>query len=207
MPWATDTNRKRLRSYGDVFKNAAIRAGLYIDADGNKLYVEARGNNIRGFKRTQAYWDEDTLELRLIEPSQADQDILDQAILEHVQEHPGQHTTAIAETLGKRPERIRKALKRLSAHGTAQKLQIKTSRELGRPGTGHYWFPLNHAPSEPSQLFGTPRDAPAAQANEGAETSQASHPRRGDGLADVPPEAHPNVDTTDNNNHDDDIPF
>ncbi len=52
MPWATETNRKRLRGYGDVFKNAAIRAGLYIDADGSKLSVEARGNNIKGFKRT-----------------------------------------------------------------------------------------------------------------------------------------------------------
>src|SRR5205814_3165560 len=58
MPWATDNNRLRLRSYGDVFKGAAARFGIYIAAEGQKLSVEARGNTIRGFKRTPAYWDE-----------------------------------------------------------------------------------------------------------------------------------------------------
>src|SRR5207245_561014 len=57
MPWATDSNRSRLRTYGDVFKGAATRFGIYIDADGKKLYVEARGNNVKGFKKTPAYWD------------------------------------------------------------------------------------------------------------------------------------------------------
>ena len=33
MPWATDNNRKRLRGYGDVFKGAAARAGIYIDVE------------------------------------------------------------------------------------------------------------------------------------------------------------------------------
>jgi hypothetical protein len=42
MPWATEQNRKRLRGYGDVFKGAAARAGIYIDAEGSKLHVEAR---------------------------------------------------------------------------------------------------------------------------------------------------------------------
>jgi len=79
MPWANETNRKRLRSYGDVFKNAAVRAGLYIDADGSKLYVEARGNNIRGFKRTPAYWDETTLELRLVDPGDRTEKIAEKA--------------------------------------------------------------------------------------------------------------------------------
>ncbi len=71
MPWATDTNRKRLRGYGDVFKNAAVRAGIYIDVDASKLYIEARGNNVVGFKRTPAYWDADRLMLRLVDTGRA----------------------------------------------------------------------------------------------------------------------------------------
>ena len=40
MPWANETNRKRLRGYGDVFKNAAVRAGIYIDAEGNAFAAQ-----------------------------------------------------------------------------------------------------------------------------------------------------------------------
>ncbi len=65
MPWATDTNRGRLRAYGGVFKNAATRFGIYIDAVADKLHIEARGNNIRGIPKRLAYWDADSLELRL----------------------------------------------------------------------------------------------------------------------------------------------
>jgi hypothetical protein len=72
MPWATDQNRGRLRAYGDVFKAAAARFGIYIDAEGDKLTIEARGNNVRGFRRTPAYWDEKSLELRLVEAADRD---------------------------------------------------------------------------------------------------------------------------------------
>ena len=88
---ANETNRKRLRSYGDVFKGAAARAGIYIDADGSKLYVEARGNTIAGFKRTPAYWDADALELRLVDTKAQEEadDELDGRVLEWLVEHAG----------------------------------------------------------------------------------------------------------------------
>lgn len=83
MPWATDTNRGRLRSYGGVFKGAATRFGIYIDANGNKTWIEARGNNIVGFKRTLAEWDHDALEMRLIEtPEAVDESEYEDRILE-----------------------------------------------------------------------------------------------------------------------------
>lgn len=65
MPWATETNRRRTRAYGDVFKGAAARAGIYLDADGDKLYVEARGNNVAGIPRTLVHWDRERLEFVL----------------------------------------------------------------------------------------------------------------------------------------------
>lgn len=65
MPWATEQNRSRLRAYGGVFKNAATRFGIYIDIVNDKIHIEARGNNITGFK-SLAYWDDDDLELKLV---------------------------------------------------------------------------------------------------------------------------------------------
>jgi hypothetical protein len=75
MPWANDTNRQRLRAYGGVFKAAAIRWGIYLDANGNNLHVEVRGNNIRGIKKRAAYFDADTLEIRLLDAPEADDQI------------------------------------------------------------------------------------------------------------------------------------
>ena len=71
MPWATPDNRKRLRAYGGVFKGAAIRFGIYLDAVGDKIYAECRGNNITGFKRQLAEWDPDALELTLVQTADA----------------------------------------------------------------------------------------------------------------------------------------
>lgn len=88
MPWATDVNRGRLRSYGGVFKGAATRFGIYIDAVGNKVWVEARGNNIVGFKRTLAEWDADALEMRLIDaPTAVSDEEYAQRILDYLAEN------------------------------------------------------------------------------------------------------------------------
>jgi hypothetical protein len=92
MPWPTDANRQRLRAYGGVFKNAATRFGIYIDAVGKNLSIEARGNNIRGFKRRPACWDDQALELRLVESATLDKREAAEAdalawIIEHVTAH------------------------------------------------------------------------------------------------------------------------
>lgn len=97
MPWATEANRQRLRAYGGVFKNAATRFGIYIDAAGDKLHIEARGNNIHGIAKTLAYWDPDALELRLISRDDADPDDVKAPapdIYEWVAEHGGEATTS-----------------------------------------------------------------------------------------------------------------
>ena len=71
MPWATEQNRKRLRAYGGVFKGAAVRFGIYSIAAGEKLYVEARGNNIQRVQAVAGGVDEDELELRLVDTKEA----------------------------------------------------------------------------------------------------------------------------------------
>jgi hypothetical protein len=181
MPWATDTNRSRLRAYGGVFKNAATRFGIYIDAQGSKLYIEARGNNIRGFKKTPAYWDADALELRLVEVTHEAEESVNAAVLEYVEAHPGDATSKVAAAVGKRRETVEKSLER---HQEAGRVTSKSSRDLGRPGTGRYWFPLDHAESEASAPFGTGQDGSALNPFQEGDSSQPSAPRRGDGSPD-----------------------
>ena len=91
MPWATDSDPGRLRAYGGVFKGAATRFGIYVDAEGKKLWIEARGNNVRGFRRTPAYWDADALELKLVDTTaqEEDEEDLDRRVYEFVDGHPG----------------------------------------------------------------------------------------------------------------------
>ena len=66
-PWPTESNRGQRRAFGSVFKTAAVRWAVDLEADskdGTKLYVEANGNNVAGFRRTPAVFDAETLEIR-----------------------------------------------------------------------------------------------------------------------------------------------
>ena len=178
MAWATDTNRKRLRGYGDVFKNAAVRAGLYIDADGNKLYVEARGNNVRGFKRTPAYWDADALELRLVEAGDHAERIEEkaEAVLDLLEREPKSHsTTAIRKAVKGANETVDEALELLKSRGRVQTLPSDAAAGSGKAGKSKGWYATIHAASlAPATLpldaaagcgkdaAGQPTDNPAA---------------------------------------------
>jgi len=66
-PWPSEGNRSQRRGYGSVFKAAVIRWGIFLERPGNSLFLEASGNNFAGIKRSLAVWDEDELELRLVE--------------------------------------------------------------------------------------------------------------------------------------------
>jgi hypothetical protein len=159
MPWATDSNRQRLRAYGGVFKNAATRFGIYIDAPGKKLHLEARGNNMRGIPKTHAEWDPDTLELRLIDTD--DQAVsgeeYEQRIVDYLTANPWPNSGELeqADGMGRGTEH-RAARDRLEASG---RIHSKTSRELGRIGRAKHWNLTSHAGSTPSGLPGTDLDA------------------------------------------------
>jgi 5S rRNA maturation endonuclease (ribonuclease M5) len=134
MPWATDTNRQRLRAYGGVFKSAATRFGIYIDAVGKKLSIEARGNNIRGFKKTPAYWDADTLELHLVDAGDHDEKVEERAelVAELLESAPRAHSkTAIRKAVGGRAEITDQAL--LVLKDTDRVIDLSQKRR-DRPG-------------------------------------------------------------------------
>jgi AAA domain len=160
MPWATEANRQRLRAYGGVFKNAATRFGIYIDAVGTNLHVEARGNNIVGFKKTPAYWDADTLELRLVDIQHADEEELDERVLTYVTDHPGEPQKTIEGEVEGGRESIRKALERLASHELLAK-------GPGRYPRGKYWYPASH------YALHSPGDTQATLGDYSPELSQA----------------------------------
>ena len=181
MPWATDTNRQRLRGYGDVFKGAAFRFGIYVHAENKKLWVEARGNNIRGFKRSPAYWDEEALELRLAdtEPERSDTEIEDEIVV-LLSDGQARSTSAVRKAVTGRAVRVDAALERLKERDEVidQNRSGGTwSDEVGKP---RYWKALGCADQTPSLLDGTTSDEEGGGSMEETTSSTPSHPRRGD---------------------------
>ncbi len=158
MPWATDSNRGRLRGYGGVHKGAAIRFGIYVDAEGKKLYVEARGNNIKGFKKTPAHWDEDALELRLVDVKHVNEAELDERVLGYLSEHGWSSGNVVEKRVTGGGQSIRESLLRLEE---ARRITKCSASELGRAGRGNYWNLSTEAASGFVSLLGTNLDEPA----------------------------------------------
>lgn len=177
MPWATDTNRGRLRAYGGVFKNAATRFGIYIDAQGKKLWIEARGNNLRGFKKTLAEWDEDVLELKLIEneDEHVSPEEYEERVLEFIAANPWSTTKEVNAGVTGRAAEIRAARTRLS---NSKRIITQASRDLGRVGRFTHWnlAPVNEveATRDPGTLQETLEASTRPQASPYGETTPGS---------------------------------
>lgn len=167
MPWATEQNRKRLRAYGGVFKNAATRFGIYIDAAGSKLWVEARGNNIAGIPRSPAYWDADALELRLVQAANHDEKVEERAeqILAVLEAAPADHSkTALRKAVGGRAEITDQALTVLIERDRVQDLSRQSwTAPDGTTKTKGY-IARSHAATQPPETLshhnGTAPDSP-----------------------------------------------
>jgi KaiC/GvpD/RAD55 family RecA-like ATPase len=177
MPWATETNRAHLRAYGDVFKGAAARFGIYIDAVNGKLYVEARGNNVRGFKKCLAYWNEEQLRLCLVDSAKTEEDfeavcagVLD--FLSNAAEP--QSTSAVRKGAGGRSTTVDSALEMLKERGHVHDLGRNSGTWSGRRGDPRYWKARDHAETTSSQLFGTISDDPGSQAIAGETSARSS---------------------------------
>jgi hypothetical protein len=137
-PWPTEGNRGQRRAYGSVFKGAAIRWGIYLERLPDKLYIEARGNNVRGLPRTLATWDEEALELHLIDVERVTEKELDMRVLEYVADHPGEATSKVEDGVEGGRESIRESLERLATHKLL-------ARGPGRHPNGTYWYPISDA--------------------------------------------------------------
>ncbi len=177
MPWATETNRGRLRAYGGVFKNAATRFGIYIDARDGKTWIEARGNNIRGFKKTLAHWDGENLELRLIDGGDHNETVEQRAtaVLEHLIEHPGSHSsTAIRKAVGGRGTITDEALLALKERDVVKDHVRDGGTWSSANGVPRYWIATVHAASHG---IGTTSQLPGTRSDEVGPGSPEGEPR------------------------------
>jgi hypothetical protein len=93
-PWPTESNEGRRRGYGSVFKAAVIRWGIYLERKNNTLFVEGRGNNLVGLKRTAAVWNAERLELQLVEAEGPAADIVER-LVEFLRRNRGATTTVV----------------------------------------------------------------------------------------------------------------
>jgi hypothetical protein len=143
-PWPNESNRGQRRAYGSVFKGAAIRWGIYLEPHGRKTYIEARGNNVRGFKRTPCYFDADALEIRFVDVASTDhEEIVDErveTVREWLRSHPGGHsTTAVRDGVEGRATVTDEALEALKARDEVRDEDKGGGTWSGRAGTPRYW--------------------------------------------------------------------
>jgi DnaB-like helicase N terminal domain/AAA domain len=181
-PWPSESNRGQRRAYGSVFKTAAVRWHLHLETDGKddtRLHVEARGNNVAGFPRSPACWDEDAHEIRLLEPERLNDDELDSHILEFLTVNPGSSQSAIRAGVKGRNESIDSSLERLKGRGEVLDLARSGGAWSGQAGTPRYWYPANHAVLTPPQLFEARSDEVGAAAIQEPNLARSPHPRRG----------------------------
>ncbi len=199
MPWATETNRKRLRSYGDVFKGAAARAGIYIDARG-------RGR-CRGAGEQHSRLQEDACVLgrgsagastgRHETAGRGGRGV-HRARLRLDRRQPSTGHEGHSKGHGGRGSRVDQTLNHLQASSRVKPSSQDGGPLTGRPKGAKYWSAIVHAGSESSQLFGTtPDDTPKRTA-----WSQLSRPFRGMTLDDA---FGPTLDEAEEGS--DDIPF
>lgn len=187
----SDSNRGRdasISSYGSVWKAAAVRSSIVITKDDKGLKATAIGNNISGFPPTVVVFDEQRLELRILDiPEPAAEEELDEIVLEEVRRKPGQSTNQIRENVGKRHDRVAATLIRLernglvyNAYGSASQLPGTTPEAVtpgaydevppdssGKRGKRYSWYPLNQAEKVPPDETGnTPEELPPGTVSE-----------------------------------------
>ena len=177
-PWPTEGNRGQRRAYGSVFKTAAVRWSIHLEADAkddSRLHVEASGNNVTGFRRTPATWDDDALEIRLLDIKTVDEQEVDEHVRVYINEHPGAPTKDIENGVTGSRDAIRKSLERLSEPGELQSV----ARGPGRRANGNYWYPANHAALQsPGDNQATLGDNSPGE-SQGQLSPESPSPRRG----------------------------
>lgn len=170
-PWPSESNRgNQMRGYGSVFKAAAIRWGIYLQRKrgSEEVFIEARGNNVVGFKKSLFTFDEQALEFRAVAQEEIAEADLEQRIIDYVRAHSGASQTEIEKQVTGRATRIREALNRLSKlprgadarPGLWDAVEPAPTLVLG-PGTaadGKYYFFNDEAGSGPVPASGTDRD-------------------------------------------------
>jgi hypothetical protein len=169
-----------ISSFGSVFKAAQVRCSIALERDGERLFVSARANNVRGIPRTLAAFDEDSLELRLVDS--ADRDYRSEAV-SYVDNNPGATATDVAKGISCRPDNAKSALEAAAADGEAHMRSDVFKDAAGRRQKRQGWYP---GPEE-GRIFpdpGTTRDDASLAAGHGDGSSEAPSSPVGAGARD-----------------------
>jgi AAA domain len=168
-PWPTEGNQGQRRGYGSVFKAATIRWGIYLDRQGDTIWVEAHGNNLTGLARTPALWNADRLQLDLIEVVPAADDLGDR-IEEFLSRNPGAATSVVYAGVTGTDTEIQKLLR-----GDDRFVNLPPAM-FGRPSNTHCWARQIDVPSLLGSTSAEP-DADVAQTLAGiTDATSASAP-------------------------------
>lgn len=126
MPWPTEASKGgRTRAYGSVFKNAASRWGLYLEAgktDG-EAWFSARGNNVEGAPKQLAIFDRETFRWKLVDVSSESEADKRAAMLDVIGGKPGITTTPLFEEIGGRHEVLRGVRAELESEGLIRTIE------------------------------------------------------------------------------------
>lgn len=134
---ATRGRHASISSFGSVYKAASVRCSVALERDGETLWISATGNNVRGFPRTLCRFDEEALELRLLE--QESRNYREEA-LSFLVTNPGATVKAVADGIECRPENARAALEAAEADRAAHResVEYRDTRDRRRRREG--WF-------------------------------------------------------------------
>jgi hypothetical protein len=199
----SDSNRDRddsISSFGSVWKAAAVRCSIVVTKKGQSLFVSATGNNVKGFPKTAAYFNQERLELALAEEKEPDperESKLDDLVLDYIRRNPGRSTNHICRNVKGRAADIGAAVARLAAANLVYDTYQSYSQLLGRnpeelsdaPDESHSrdsgrrkpktaWIPLDQAEkATPDHNGRNPEEpAPGQGPSEPQTSSQTSSP-------------------------------
>ena len=139
-PWPTEMN-SGARAYGTVFKSAAIRWGIYLQANESSISFQSRSNNMPRSAKTPLTWDSERLQLRVTDTKQK-QKAPASDIAEWIRRRPGATATpseirdefGIAASITLRAAASRACSARHHLHRSGQRVTLHRRR----PATPRY---------------------------------------------------------------------
>lgn len=197
----SDSNKGRddsIASFGTVWKAAAVRCSIVVTKRGKTLFVSATGNNVKGFPQTPAWFNEERLELTVLDtdPDPEREEHIEDAVLDYVRRNPGKSSNQIRQAVKGRNADKDAAIRRLAdknlicdtyksspqlfgaAPGERAEFHNETSpQEPGAKKSKTCWIPVNHAEEpRPADDGATPGEPRPATVSFPAETSPQSSP-------------------------------
>jgi hypothetical protein len=178
---STKGRHASISSFGSIFKAAQVRCSIALQRDGETLWISATGNNVRGFAKTVAVFDEDELEVRLVDAQLRDYRA---EIVAFLKAHPGASQADIASGTKCRPETAKEILDGLALDGEATRETVDYTDAAGRSRKRPGWFLAAQRRHDFPTLGEAWEEQPGAAGHQGSPTATHHAPLGAVGRAD-----------------------